>query len=217
MKYKCIVFDHDDTVVRSTETIHYPAFTEFAKIYRPNISISFEEFLKYNFEPGVVSFFKDYCKLTNEEMKIEEEFWKKYVNEKIPLAFDGIKEIMEELRKQGIIIAVISHSLKCNILRDYKYNNLPKPDVIFGWEEPAELRKPSPYSLFKIMKDYNLKSSEILVLDDLKPGHDMARAANTVFAAPGWAYDVKEIESFMKTNADFYFKTVSEFKKFLDF
>ena len=25
MRYKCLVFDHDDTVVNSTATIHHPA------------------------------------------------------------------------------------------------------------------------------------------------------------------------------------------------
>ena len=26
MKYKCLVLDHDDTVVNSTATIHFPSF-----------------------------------------------------------------------------------------------------------------------------------------------------------------------------------------------
>ena len=35
MKYKCLVFDHDDTVVNSTATIHFPSFRDYLKIYRP--------------------------------------------------------------------------------------------------------------------------------------------------------------------------------------
>ena len=35
MKYKCLIFDHDDTVVNSTATIHYPSFIDFLKIYDP--------------------------------------------------------------------------------------------------------------------------------------------------------------------------------------
>ena len=31
LKYPCLVLDHDDTVVRSTPTIHYPAFVETLK------------------------------------------------------------------------------------------------------------------------------------------------------------------------------------------
>ena len=31
MKYKCLILDHDDTIVNSTATIHYPAFQEYMK------------------------------------------------------------------------------------------------------------------------------------------------------------------------------------------
>ena len=37
LKYPCLVLDHDDTTVNSTATVHYPAFVEFMKIYRPDL------------------------------------------------------------------------------------------------------------------------------------------------------------------------------------
>ena len=60
------------------------------------------------------------------------------------------------------------------------------------------------------MKKYNLSPEEIIVVDDLKPGYDMARAAGVDFAAAGWAYNVSEIESFMRKNCDYYLQTVGE-------
>ena len=54
------------------------------------------------------------------------------------------------------------------------------------------------------------------MVDDLKPGYDMARAAGVDFAAAGWAYDVPEIEGFMRKNCDYYFKTVQDFGRFLE-
>ena len=53
------------------------------------------------------------------------------------------------------------------------------------------------------------------MLDDLKPGYDMARAAGVDFAAAGWANDIPEIEGFMRRNCDFYCKTVSDFDRLL--
>ena len=47
-----------------------------------------------------------------------------------------------------------------------------------------------------------LEKTDLLMLDDLKPGYDMARAAGVDFAAAGWAYDVPEIEAFMRKNCD---------------
>ena len=54
-----------------------------------------------------------------------------------------------------------------------------------------------------------------LMLDDLKPGYDMCRAAGVPFAAAGWANDIPEIEGYMRRNCDYYFKTVDAFGAFL--
>ena len=109
----------------------------------------------------------------------------------------------------------ISHSFDFNIFRDYEANGLPKPDAVYGWEIPAEKRKPKPWAVFEIMKKFDLSPSEILMIDDLKPGFDMAKAAGVDFAAAGWAYDVPEIEAFMRENSSLYFKTVQELSDFL--
>ena len=58
-------------------------------------------------------------------------------------------------------------------------------------------------------------AEQMLVLDDLKPGYDMAKAANVRFAAAGWSNDIPEIEAFMRQNCDLYFKTVEAFGDYL--
>ena len=82
------------------------------------------------------------------------------------------------------------------------------PDLVYSWEMSPEHRKPSPYPLYDIMARLSLAPSEILVVDDLKPGYDMARTAGCDFAAAGWAYDIPEIESFMRENCNYYLPTV---------
>ncbi|WP_270639437.1 hypothetical protein [Longibaculum muris] len=69
MKYKCLVLDHDDTIVNSTATIHYPAFIESLKILRPHLTLTLEEYFYYNFEPGFSAFCHDVLHLTQEEME----------------------------------------------------------------------------------------------------------------------------------------------------
>ena len=55
MRYKCLVLDHDDTVVDSTASIHYPAFLEALKILRPGVQqITLEEYFEENFDPGFI-------------------------------------------------------------------------------------------------------------------------------------------------------------------
>ena len=217
MKYRCLVLDHDDTVVNSSQSIHYPSFIEYIKIYRPGLekNYDFESFITKNFSPGILELFTDEIGLNEEELKIEEEYWRAFVKGHIPTAFEGISEIIADFRARGGIIAVASHSLTEYIVRDWEHNSLPAPDVIYGWDMPKEDRKPSPFTIFDLMKKYGLKNEEILVVDDLKPGYDMARAAGVDFAAAGWAYEVPAIESFMRKNCDFYLKSIGELRELL--
>ena len=216
MKYRCLILDHDDTVVNSTATVHYPSFVEYMKIYRPGVRYTLEEYFRYNSDPGVVPFFRDMVGLDDEELKREELFWKAYAESHIPEAFPGIRDLLWKYKDEGGIIAVVSHSFRHNILRDYAENDLPYPDAIYGWDEPADERKPAPYPVLDVLKRFSLSPSDVLVVDDLKPGSVMAGSAHVPFAAAGWANDVPEIETYMRAHSDFYFKTVRDFSEFMN-
>lgn len=216
MHYKCLVLDHDDTTVNSTATIHYPSFCAFLAQVRPqHRHYSLNEYFEKNFDPGIIPFFTGEIGLSSKELDDEFHFWQEYVKPRVPQAFDGMRQILERHRARGGLIAVVSHSVKDAILRDYAANDLPTPDAVYGWELPPEQRKPNVWPLMELMRQFSLTPGELLMLDDLKPGFDMARTAGVDFAAAGWAYDVPKIEQFMRRNCNFYFKTVAEFGEFL--
>ena len=215
MKYPCLVVDHDDTVVNSTATVHYPCFVQYTKEYFPHYHCTLDEYFIKNFDPGVVALFRDEVGMSDEQMKHEQEYWNAYVQNHVPRAYDGMRKVLWEQKRRGGLLCVVSHSFTANILRDYRENGLPEPDMVFGWESPPEERKPSPYPLLRIMERFQLRPEEMLMLDDLNPGFDCARACGVPFAAAGWANDLKEIESFMRKHCDFYFKTVRELYDFL--
>ena len=216
-KYKCLVLDHDDTVVDSSASIHYPSFVEYLKIARPHLADKYtlEEYFEKNFEPGILELFTEEIGLSDEELKDEEAFWREYVKNHIPNAYEGIKEIIADFKAMGGIVAVDSHSLTDNIIRDYKANGLPEPDIIYGWDIPKEMRKPAPGTLLDLMDKYNLSPDEILVVDDLKPGYDMARAAGVDIAAAAWAHNVKGIADFMEENCEYFCRTPEKLRKIL--
>ena len=215
LKYPCLVLDHDDTTVNSTATVHYGAFVEYMKIHHPDRILSLEDYFRYNFSPGVIPMFTEICGMSEAEMLEEEKFWNAYVQQHVPKAYPGIREILEEQQRRGGKVCVVSHSFSENIRRDYRENHLPEPDLIFGWECPKELRKPSVWPLEQIMRTFAFRPEELLVVDDLKPGYDMAKAAGVPFAAAGWANDIEEIEQFMRSNCGLYFKTVPELRDYL--
>lgn len=216
MKYKCLILDHDDTVVNSTATIHYPAFLEALKLLRPGVTISLDDYFRENFDPGFVSYCVDKLGMTDEEMEREVECWKNYVSKHTAKAYDGIREIIERQKAEGGIVCVVSHSYDFNIRRDYEANQLPMPDMIFGWEYPPQQRKPDTYALRVIAQQYGLRSEEMVMVDDSKPGYDMAKAYGVPFVGAGWATDIPEIRDFMRKNSDVYFTRVEELAAYLN-
>lgn len=216
LKYRCLVLDHDDTVVKSTPDIHYPSFVEAMKILRPNMQpLSLEEFVSYCFNPGFLSLCKDILKFSEEEQAYQYEIWKSHTKTKTPDFYPGIPELIKEYRELGGIICVVSHSESEQIARDYMLSCKFEPDLIFGWELEEHQRKPNPYPILEIIKRFSLDKHEILVVDDLKPGLDMARSCEVTFAGAGWSHIIPGIEDFMKKSSDYYFSTVDEFSEFV--
>ena len=216
MRVPCLVLDHDDTVVNSTATVHFPCFQAFLKLYFPQCNYTLEEYFLKNFSPGILELLHDEVGMDDEMLQQEHRFWDAYVQQHVPQCYEGMRELLWKHKEAGGLICVVSQSFAKNILRDYRENGLPEPDLVFGWEYPAHQRKPKPYPLQQILLKTGLKREELLVVDDLKPGYDMAKACGIKFAAAGWAYDIPRIEAFMRENCDLYFKTVAELAEYLE-
>lgn len=65
------------------------------------------------------------------------------------------------------------------------------------------------------MSTYQLKPEEMLMVDDLKPGLDMARSCMVDFAGAGWSHSIPEIADYMRTHGDYYFESVALFREFI--
>lgn len=211
MKYKCLVLDHDDTVVKSTPTIHYPSFVEAMKELRPEMKpFTLEEFVGYCFEPGFQSLCKDILKFSDLEIKRQQEIWQTYTGKIIPEFYEGFKALIKSFKAKGGYVCVVSHSQKNRIIRDYKKALDIEPDIVFAWEDPEEQRKPNPYPLKEIMRQFNLENKDLLMVDDLKPGLDMARSCQVDFVCAGWSHMIPSIINYMSLYSDYYFKEVKE-------
>jgi len=216
MKYRCLVLDHDDTAVNSTPAIHYPSFIEAMKEMRPLVkSYTLEEFVKYCFDPGFNSLCMDILKYSEVEIKRQQEIWHRYTKECIPKFYDGLSDIINEFKSQGGYVCVVSHSESRNIFRDYNTNLGMEPDLVFGWEYEEYQRKPNPYPLEEIMRKLDIDKEELIVVDDLKPGLDMARSCEVDFACAGWSHIVPDIKRYMMEKSDYYFSEVRELHNFI--
>lgn len=209
LNYRCLVLDHDDTVVRSAETVNYPAMLDALKLMRPGMTISYRDFMVKCFEKDFPSMCMEMFGFSKEEVAYEFELWKVYVRTHIPPAYEGIASLLARFRDAGGIICVSSHSGVENITRDYELHFGFVPDQIFGWEL-LEKRKPHPFALEEIMRIYGLKPEEMLMVDDMKTGFDMAAACDVPFACAGWSHADAAISSVMRNECETYLESVSQ-------
>lgn len=111
---------------------------------------------------------------------------------------------------------MVSHSSRQNIQRDYAVHFQMQPDCIFGWELGAKQRKPNPYPLDQILSRFGLCPQELLVVDDMKTGLDMARTRDVAFAWAGWSrLELLELFHPLEQASDFSFHLPSELETFL--
>lgn len=216
LKYKCLVLDHDDTVVQSEATVNYPFFVEFLKEYRPGMTITAHEYVSECYDPGYIEMCRRRFDFTDEELDTEYNAWKEHIKTTIPAPYPGIQRIIERQKAEGGIVCVSSQSAQINILRDYRAHFGLEPDEIFGWDLEPEHRKPSPYAIRRVMEKYSLSPADILVIDDMKPAVEMARRGGVQIAFAGWGRaEFPQICWEMETLCDHSFYSTESLEKFL--
>ncbi len=215
LSYKCLVLDHDDTVVRSTPEIGYPSFCRTLKTLRPGVELSLNEFLLYCFDPGFHELCRDILQFNDEEMALETRAWSEYLSAHMPPFYAGMPALIRRFKAEGGLLCVVSHSYSETIRRDYREQCGAEPDCIFGWELAPEQRKPHTYPLMEIMRRYDFQPRDMIMVDDLKPGFDMARQCDVPFACAGWSHEIPPIAAYMRENCERYLRSVEELEKLL--
>lgn len=216
LKYPCLVLDHDDTVVQSEATVNYPFFCYILDQFRPGRKITLEEYTHGCFHLGFAEMCRQKYGFTQQELEEEYIGWKDYIRSHIPAPFPGIGEIIRRQKEEGGILCVVSHSGEENITRDYREHFGILPDAIFGWDFPEEQRKPNPYPLEQIMATYDLSPRQLLVVDDMKPAWDMAKAVGVDIAFAQWGKaGSPQICQQMRSLCDYSFDTPKALEEFL--
>lgn len=214
MKYKCIILDHDDTAVHSTADIHYPAHLETMEKLRPDHDlISLEDWFLKNFHPGIMEYMKGELNFSEDEILEEYDIWQSYVQDRHPEFYPGFLDLVREFKAAGGRVAVVSHSNKDIIQRDYDRAGAGDlPEMIFGWDIDEEKRKPAPFPVEEILKAFNIKREEALIIDDLKPAVLMGQTTGVDVAGAGWGHKIPEIMEYMKENCHYYFHELEELR-----
>lgn len=216
IKYKCLVLDHDDTVVQSEKTLGYPYFRDFMKKIRPEVTLSLADYVKGCHEMPFVDMCRSKWQFTDEELQAEWDGWKEYILTHIPAPYEGIARIIRRQKAGGGLVCVASLSGAQSITRDYQIHFGIEPDAVYGWDLPKDLQKPSPFPVLDFMKRHQLKPEEVLVVDDMKLGWRMAKAAGVQIAFSAWSKaDFPELTEEMRRLCDYSFENCGQLERFL--
>lgn len=216
LKYPCLVLDHDDTVVQTERTIGYPYFRDYIERIRPGRTLSFSEYVRDCNNMVFADMCRERWQFTDAELREEYLGWKDYSRIHIPELCHGMERVIRRQKEAGGLVCVASLSTREIIERDYLYHIGFLPDAIYDYDLPPEKRKPEPFALEDIMKRFGLKPEQLLVVDDMKLGFDMASRINAPTAFAGWSKgEFPELTLQMRQLCSYSFDSPEEFEKFL--
>ena len=215
-KYRCLVLDHDDTVVQTLKTLSYPFFLLELEQFRSGATMTLEEYILECHRLGFAELCRQRFDFTDGELKQEHKQWMEYVMQNIPDPYPGINEIIHRQKEEGGLICVVSHSHVDNITRDYATHFGVQPDAIYGWELPPHQRKPNSWPLEDIMSRFGLNPEDILVIDDMKLACMMAEPLGIKVCYAGWSgMGIQSLSDEMNRLCEFSFDTTEAMYRFL--
>ena len=180
MKYKCIIFDLDGTLIDSLPGIIEACNITFKELGM-NEAVNYEQAKAY-IGGGATIFTKRALKHLNltqeEEKKILSIYLKNYeITQKTAAKpFPNVNNLLLKLKKRGYLLCIASN--KPHDLLKQIVNQL-FPEIAFDCtlgQKPNTPEKPDPYVVFEILKELNLKQSECVYVGDSK--YDVETANN---------------------------------------
>lgn len=215
-KFKCLVLDHDDTVVQTEKAIGYPYFRDYIERIRPGKTLTFPEYVR----DCNNMVFTDMCRIrwqfTDAELQEEYLGWKAYSRLNVPPICPGMGAVIRRQKELGGIVCVASLSTREIIERDFLHHFGFLPDAIYDNDLPADKRKPKPYALEQIVKQFHLKPDDLLMVDDMKLGWTMAKSVGVPTAFAGWSKaEFPELTEEMRRLCDYSFDSAEELEHFL--
>ena len=216
LKYKCLVLDHDDTVVQTERTIGYPYFRDYIERIRPGQTLSFPEYVRDCNNMVFADMCRQRWNMTEAELTEEYLGWKAYSRVNVPEVCPGIGSVIRRQKALGGLVCVSSLSTREIIERDFLHHFGFLPDAVYDYDLPADRRKPEVYSLTDIMARFSLKPEEVLMVDDMKLGWMMAKAVNVPTAFAAWSKaEFPELMQEMQSLCDYTFGSAEALEQFL--
>ena len=181
MKYKCIIFDLDGTLLNSLQGILDAANLSFKELGY-NVHRTFEEG-KHFIGAGAIEFARRAMKGTNIPLEKEKEVMDRFlvnyqrIQSEETKPFDGIESMLEDLQKHGYYLAIASN--KPQVLLEPIVKQL-FPNIHFKaalGQRINKPEKPDPFIIFEIMNVCKVGADECIYVGDSEYDYKTAHNA----------------------------------------
>lgn len=191
-KYKCVIFDLDGTML-DTEKMNMVPLQRLIK-EELGKDIEYDELLKYRAYAGK----KTLELLEFKDIENSYDKWVKYVNEYEDGAklYDGFKEVIELLDKNGILLGIASSKMKNQYEIDFFKTGLQRYMKSVVLAEDTENHKPHPEPLLKAVELLNISPKDAIYVGDTIADYKASKEAGMDFALATWgAFDLTDIKA----------------------
>lgn len=215
---KAVIFDLDGTLVDSIESIAYCANKAIA-------TLGFDPIEKERYKYFVGDGAKELLRRTLQAVGAEEELYYDKVRKAYKEIFeqdcnylvkpyDGIQEVLKELKSRGIRLAVLSnkpHARTLDVVAEFFEEGTF--EVVQGETREVE-RKPSPAGVFAIAKKMQLSLEDFCYVGDTNTDMKTGKAAGVFTIGVLWGFrDRQELE---ENHADAIIEVPEELIAFCD-
>ena len=216
LKYKCLVLDHDDTVVQTERAIGYPYFRDYIEKIRPGQTLTYPDYVRDCNNMVFADMCRKRWRFTEEELTEEYLGWKAYSRMNTPPLCPGMDAVIRRQKELGGLVCVASLSTKEIIERDFLHHFGFLPDAVYDYDLPVHQRKPNPFALTDLMERLNLRPEDMIMVDDMKLGCQMAQSVGVTAVFAGWSKaDFPELTEEMRSICDHSFDSAEDLEHFL--
>lgn len=196
---KLIIFDYDGVIVDSFLEVH-KTYQKMCKELGKECPKTLKEFKKVYGQSSSEAY--NQLGFSEEDILKGNEIYKKEVGNTKPIPFEGIKEVLEILSKDYLLI-VLSSSYSEEIKQKLKNFGLIKYfKEVLGRDSVKIKRFEKVETIKEVLKKYNLASNDVLLIGDRNVDFaegSRAGLKNILLVDYGWGYDLDLIPEYKQS------------------
>ena len=207
MNYQLLVFDWDGTLYDSSALIVKCVQMAAAKtgLVAPPAEI-IKQYIGLSVDEAIGRGFPDLSPMKKANLiKSYREFIVKEL--KVPILFEGVKEVLIDLKNQGYLLAIATSKDSRDLTKDLEVLQLREYFIITQSADQAA-SKPNPMMLFNILDQTGLMAGQALMIGDTE--YDMLMAANAQVDAVAVSYGVHDIKRLQQSNVKHIIHNIRE-------